>query len=246
MSSVPPQQCLVALDVEGVLTPEIWIAVADEFGIAGLKRTTKDEPDYQLLMDSRIELINANNISLQDIQSVIASLSPLDGAFDFLNELRSRVSVVLLSDTFEEFIQPLMAQLSNPLILCHRLIVGTNGAITGFVERIPNQKFHAVRSFQELNYRVLAAGDSYNDLSMIDQVEQASNEEAMEWAHKLMKEEGILAGISAGAAMAIADRVSKQSGNEGKNIVVILPDSGERYLSTALFEGQFTDNETVQ
>ena len=171
MSSVPPQQCLVALDVEGVLTPEIWIAVADEFGIDGLKRTTKDEPDYQLLMDSRIELINANNISLQDIQSVIASLSPLDGAFDFLNELRSRVSVVLLSDTFEEFIQPLMAQLSNPLILCHRLIVGTNGAITGFVERIPNQKFHAVRSFQELNYRVLAAGDSYNDLSMIDQAD---------------------------------------------------------------------------
>ena len=104
MSSVPPQQCLVALDVEGVLTPEIWIAVADEFGIEGLKRTTKDEPNYQLLMDSRIQLINSNGIALQDIQSVIASLSPLEGASDFLDELRSRVSVVLLSDTFEEFI----------------------------------------------------------------------------------------------------------------------------------------------
>ena len=171
MSSVPPQQCLVALDVEGVLTPEIWIAVADEFGIEGLKRTTKDEPNYQLLMDSRIQLINSNGIALQDIQSVIGSLSPLDGASDFLDELRSRVSVVLLSDTFEEFIQPLMDQLGNPLILCHRLIVDPNGVITGFVERIPNQKFHAVRSFQELNYRVLAAGDSYNDLSMIDQAD---------------------------------------------------------------------------
>ena len=92
MSSVPPQQCLVALDVEGVLTPEIWIAVADEFGIEGLKRTTKDEPNYQLLMDSRIQLINSNGIALQDIQSVIASLSPLEGASDFLDELRSRVS----------------------------------------------------------------------------------------------------------------------------------------------------------
>ena len=171
MSSAPPEQCLVTLDVEGVLTPEIWIAIADQFGIEGLKRTTKDEPNYQLLMDSRIELIKANNISLQDIQCVIASLSPMDGAADFLNVLRSRVSVVLLSDTFEEFIQPLMDQLGNPLILCHRLIVDPNGVITGFVERIPNQKFHAVRSFQELNYRVLAAGDSYNDLSMIDQAD---------------------------------------------------------------------------
>tara|TARA_X000001036_G_C20476612_1_gene723873 strand:- start:121 stop:753 length:633 start_codon:yes stop_codon:yes gene_type:complete len=171
MSVSAPKQFLVTLDVEGVLTPEIWIAVADHFGIDGLKRTTKDEPNYQLLMDERIELVNANNITLQDIQSVIASLSPLDGAVDFLNELRSLVSVVLLSDTFEEFIKPLMHQLGNPLILCHRLIVDENGAISGFAERIPNQKFHAVRSFQELNYRVLAAGDSYNDLSMIDQAD---------------------------------------------------------------------------
>ena len=171
MDTSPPSQFLVTLDVEGVLTPEIWIAVANHFGIDALKRTTKDEPDYQLLMEERISLINEHNISLADIQSIISSLSPLEGALAFLNELRSTVSVVLLSDTFEEFIGPLMLQLQNPVVLCHRLIINDHGHISSFVERTPNQKFEAVRAFQKLNYHVIAAGDSYNDLSMIDQAD---------------------------------------------------------------------------
>ena len=171
MDTSPPSQFLVTLDVEGVLTPEIWIAVANHFGIDALKRTTKDEPDYQLLMKERIRLINEHNISLVDIQSVISSLSPLDGALAFLNELRSVVSVVLLSDTFEEFIGPLMLQLQKPLVLCHRLLIDDDGHISSFAERIPDQKFEAVRALQRLNYQVIAAGDSYNDLSMIDQAD---------------------------------------------------------------------------
>lgn len=171
MESSPPSQFLVTLDVEGVLTPEIWIAVADHFGIDALKKTTKDEPDYQLLMEERIGLVNRHNISLSDIQSVISLLSPLDGALDFLAELRSTVSVVLLSDTFEEFIGPLIIQLQNPLVLCHRLVTNDDGYISSFAERTPNQKFEAVRAFQKLNYQVIAAGDSYNDLSMIDQAD---------------------------------------------------------------------------
>ena len=171
MESHPPSQFLVALDVEGVLTPEIWIAVAEHFNIDGLKRTTKDEPDYRLLMNQRIELVNEHGITLRDIQSVISSLSPLEGAIDFLNELRSSVSVVLLSDTFEEFINPLMRMMGNPVVLCHRLVVDDQSVILNFIERIHNQKFHAVRAFQELNYQVIAAGDSYNDLSMIDQAD---------------------------------------------------------------------------
>ncbi len=171
MDTSPPSQFLITLDVEGVLTPEIWIAVANHFGIDELRRTTKDEPNYQLLMEQRIRLINEHNISLADIQTIISSLSPLDGALAFLNELRSTVSVVLLSDTFEEFIGPLMLQLQNPLVLCHRLIIDENGNIASFAERTQNQKFEAVRAFQKLNYQVIAAGDSYNDLSMIDQAD---------------------------------------------------------------------------
>ena len=171
MDTSPPSQFLVTLDVEGVLTPEIWIAVADHFGIDELKRTTKDEPHYQLLMEQRIRLVNEHNISLADIQSIISSLSPLEGALAFLNELRSTVPVVLLSDTFEEFIGPLMLQLQKPLVLCHRLLIDDDGHISSFAERIPDQKFEAVRALQRLNYQVIAAGDSYNDLSMIDQAD---------------------------------------------------------------------------
>jgi len=171
MYTSSPSQFIVTLDVEGVLTPEIWIAVADHLGIDELKRTTKDEPNYQLLMEQRIRLVNEHEISLADIQSIISSLSPLEGALGFLNELRSIVSVVLLSDTFEEFIGPLMLQLQNPLVLCHRLLINDDGHISSFAERTPNQKFEAVRAFQKLNYKVIAAGDSYNDLSMIDQAD---------------------------------------------------------------------------
>ena len=171
MDAQPPPQCLITLDVEGVLTPEIWIALADHFGVDELKRTTKDEPNYQLLMEERISLLHEHEIRIDDIRQVIASLTPLEGALEFLDSLRSEFPVVLLSDTFEEFIGPLMQQLGNPLILCHRLNVDETGVVTSFSQRTPEQKFHSVRSFQELNYKVIAAGDSYNDLSMIDKAD---------------------------------------------------------------------------
>lgn len=168
MHANPPTQSLVTLDVEGVLTPEIWIAISNFFSVEELKRTTKDEPDYQLLMNQRISLLHKHNISIADIQKVIATLDPLQGALQFLNKLREQFPVVLLSDTFEQFIGPLMQKLGNPLILCHSLEINEVGTIVDFSQRTPNQKFHSVRAFQDLNYKVVAAGDSYNDLSMID------------------------------------------------------------------------------
>ena len=167
MPAEPAPQFVVVLDVEGVLTPEIWIAVADRFGADELRRTTKDEPDYAKLMQGRIDTLAGLGLGLSDIQGVIAQLEPLDGAKDFLDRLRSVTQVVLLSDTFEEFIGPLMAKLGFPTILCHRL-QGVDDRIVGFVPRIENQKMAAVHGFQAMNYRVVAAGDSFNDLNMID------------------------------------------------------------------------------
>lgn len=167
MPAEPAPQFVVVLDVEGVLTPEIWIAVADRFGADELRRTTKDEPDYAKLMQGRIDTLADLGLGLSDIQGVIAQLEPLDGAKDFLDRLRSVTQVVLLSDTFEEFIGPLMAKLGFPTILCHRLQV-VDDRIVGFVPRIENQKMAAVHRFQAMNYRVVAAGDSFNDLNMID------------------------------------------------------------------------------
>ena len=167
MPAEPAPQFVVVLDVEGVLTPEIWIAVADRFGADELRRTTKDEPDYAKLMQGRIDTLAGLGLGLSDIQGVIAQLDPLDGAKDFLDRLRSVTQVVLLSDTFEEFIGPLMAKLGFPTILCHRLQV-VDDRIVGFVPRIENQKMAAVHGFQAMNYRVVAAGDSFNDLNMID------------------------------------------------------------------------------
>ena len=167
MPAEPAPQFVVVLDVEGVLTPEIWIAVADRFGADELRRTTKDEPDYAKLMQGRIDTLAGLGLGLSDIQGVIAQLEPLDGAKDVLDRLRSVTQVVLLSDTFEEFIGPLMAKLGFPTILCHRLQV-VDDRIVGFVPRIENQKMAAVHGFQAMNYRVVAAGDSFNDLNMID------------------------------------------------------------------------------
>lgn len=167
MPAEPAPQFVVVLDVEGVLTPEIWIAVADRFGADELRRTTKDEPDYAKLMQGRIDTLADLGLGLSDIQGVIAQLEPLDGAKEFLDRLRSVTQVVLLSDTFEEFIGPLMAKLGFPTILCHRLQV-VDDRIVGFVPRIENQKMAAVHGFQAMNYRVVAAGDSFNDLNMID------------------------------------------------------------------------------
>lgn len=169
----PPRlrrQHLVVLDVEGVLTPEIWIAVAEATGVDALRRTTQDEPDYAKLMQGRIEALTANGIGLTQIQRVIGELEPLPGAGDFLDRLRAQVQVVLLSDTFEQFISPLMAKLGYPAILCHHLDV-LDDRIVGFTPRIPDQKRRAVQAFKGLNYRVYAAGDSFNDLSMIDEAD---------------------------------------------------------------------------
>jgi phosphoserine/homoserine phosphotransferase len=160
------RQSIVVLDVEGVLVPEIWIAVAERTGIDALRRTTRDEPDYDVLMRGRLELLREHDLTMSLVADVIAGLEPLPGARDFLDALRSRTQVVLLSDTFEQFASPLMAQLGWPTILCHRLVV-TDDRITGYRLRMVDQKREAVQAFRNLHYRVVAAGDSYNDTSML-------------------------------------------------------------------------------
>jgi phosphoserine/homoserine phosphotransferase len=157
---------LVTLDVEGVLVPEIWIAVAERTGIDELRRTTRDEPDYDTLMRDRLDLLERHGLGLGAITATIAELSPLPGAKAFLDELRARLPVVLLSDTFAEFAGPLMAQLGRPTILCHSLEV-VDDRIVGYRLRMADQKRHAVLAFQSLGYRVVASGDSYNDVSML-------------------------------------------------------------------------------
>ena len=161
-----PPQSLAVLDVEGVLTPEVWIAVAERTGIDFLRRTTRDEPDYDVLMKGRIAALDEAGITMTTIMDVVAGLAPLDGALDFLRELQSRMPVVLLSDTFEQFGRPLMAQLGWPLLLCHTLVV-EGGCIADYRLRLPDQKARAVEAFRSLNYRVLAVGDSYNDMTML-------------------------------------------------------------------------------
>jgi phosphoserine / homoserine phosphotransferase len=164
--SAAVKQSIVTLDMEGVLTPEIWIAVAEKTGIAELRRTTRDEPDYDKLMRYRIDILDRHGIRLSDIQNVIGTLKPLPGAREFLNELRTMVQVVILSDTFEQFAAPLIRQLNWPTLLCHRLIV-ENDRIVGYKLRIPEQKQRAVAAFKLLNYNVIAAGDSFNDTAML-------------------------------------------------------------------------------
>ena len=161
-----PQQSIVTLDVEGVLVPEIWIAVSERTGIAELRRTTRDEPDYDKLMRFRLDLLAKHGLKMSMIADVIAGMGPLEGAREFLDDLRSRTQVVLLSDTFEQFGRPLMEQLGWPTIFCHQLIV-ENDQIVNYQLRMADQKRHAVRAFKGLNYRVVAAGDSYNDTAML-------------------------------------------------------------------------------
>ena len=157
---------MIALDMEGVVTPEIWIAVADRTGVDELRRTTRDEPDYQALMDYRIDMLDRHGIALSLIQEVIRGLDVLEGARDFLDELRSRHQVVLLSDTFEQFAEPFMEQLGRPHLLCHRLAV-ENDRVVSFTPRVADPKKRAVESYQGLNYHVTAMGDSHNDLGML-------------------------------------------------------------------------------
>lgn len=156
--------------MEGVLTPEIWIAVAERTGIPELRRTTREEPDYDKLMNYRIGIMDRHGITLSRIQEVIGGLEPLPGALDFLAELRRRTQLIILSDTFEQFAHPLMRRMEWPTLFCHRLVV-ENDRITGYRLRLPDQKRRAVEALQALNYRVIAAGDSYNDTTMLGQAD---------------------------------------------------------------------------
>jgi phosphoserine / homoserine phosphotransferase len=165
-SHLAPPQTIVTLDLEGVLVPEIWIAVAERTGVDALRRTTRDEPDYDVLMRGRLAILEQHGLTMSMIADVIAGLAPMDGAREFLDALRDRTQVVILSDTFEQFGAPLMRQLGMPTILCHQLIVADD-RIVDYRLRMPDQKRHAVTAFRSLNYRVVSAGDSYNDASML-------------------------------------------------------------------------------
>lgn len=160
------QQSIVTLDVEGVLVPEIWIAVSERTGIAALRRTTRDEPDYDKLMRFRLGLLEQHGLTMSTIADVIAGMGPLPGARAFLDDLRSRTQVILLSDTFEQFGRPLMEQLGWPTLFCHQLVV-TDDRIIDYQLRMSDQKRHAVAALKGLNFRVVAAGDSYNDTAML-------------------------------------------------------------------------------
>lgn len=162
---------IACLDLEGVLVPEIWINVAKRTGIEALKATTRDIPDYDVLMKQRLAILKQHNLGLPDIQAVIADMGPMEGALEFVDWLRERFQVVILSDTFYEFAQPLMRQLGWPALLCHRLEVDAQGQVTDYILRQKDPKREAVKAFHALNYRVIAAGDSYNDTSMLSEAE---------------------------------------------------------------------------
>lgn len=158
---------ITCLDLEGVLVPEIWIAFAEETGIQELKRTTRDEPDYDKLMNYRIKILKEHNLGLKEIQETIAKINPLPGAKEFLDELRSCTQAIILSDTFEQFAAPLMKKLGMPTIFCNTLEVAPSGEITGFKMRCENSKYTTVKALQSCGYETIASGDSYNDLGMI-------------------------------------------------------------------------------
>lgn len=158
---------ITCLDLEGVLVPEIWIAFAEATGIPELKRTTRDEPDYDKLMNWRIGILKEHGLGLKEIQETIAKIDPLPGAREFLDELRSFTQVIIISDTFTQFATPLMKKLGWPTIFCNSLEVAQNGEITGFKMRIENSKYTTVKALQSIGYETIASGDSYNDLGMI-------------------------------------------------------------------------------
>lgn len=158
---------IVCLDLEGVLVPEIWINFAERSGIEELRATTRDIPDYDVLMQQRLKILDEHNLTLGDIQNVIAGMGPMSGANDFLNKLREKFQVVILSDTFYEFAAPLMRQLDHPTLFCHRLESNAAGRIINYHLRMPNHKCAAVKAFHQLNFKVIAAGDSYNDTAML-------------------------------------------------------------------------------
>lgn len=158
---------IACLDLEGVLVPEIWIEFANKTGIESLKATTRDIPDYDVLMKQRLRILDEHNLKLQDIQEVIATLKPLEGAVEFVNWLRERFQVIILSDTFYEFSQPLMRQLGFPTLFCHRLITDDEGRVIDYKLRQADPKRQSIRALQTIYYRTIAAGDSYNDTTML-------------------------------------------------------------------------------
>ena len=158
---------IVCLDLEGVFVPEIWVAFAEASGIPELKRTTRDEPDYDKLMRWRLQVLKAHNLGLNEIQEIIEKIQPMEGAKVFLDELRALTQVVIISDTFTQFGSPLMKKLGYPTLLCNTLEVAENGEITGFKMRVENTKLSTVKALQSIGYETIAAGDSYNDLGMI-------------------------------------------------------------------------------
>ena len=158
---------IVCLDMEGVLVPEIWIAFAEAAGIPELKRTTRDEPDYDKLMKYRIDILNQHGLGLKEIQDTIAKIEPLEGAKKFLDELRTLTQVIILSDTFTQFGMPLMAKLNWPTLFCNTLEVDENGKIVGYKMRVEKSKYTTVKALQSIGYETICAGDSYNDLGMI-------------------------------------------------------------------------------
>jgi len=158
---------VACLDLEGVLLPEIWINVAERTGIPELRRTTRDEPDYDKLMRFRLEILDARGLGIHEIQQVIGGLEPLDGALEFVGWLRERFQVLVLSDTFYEFARPLMAKLAWPTLFCHNLEIDAEGRIRGYRLRMPDQKRHSVRALGDIHFRTIAVGDSYNDTTML-------------------------------------------------------------------------------
>ena len=163
---------IACLDLEGVLVPEIWINVARKTGIDALLATTRDIPDYDVLMTQRLRILDEHGLKIDDIQEVIEGLGPLDGAVDFLDWLKSEFQVVILSDTFYEFAKPLMRQLGWPTLFCHRLGIAPDGRVEAYHLRMPDQKREAVKRFHELKFKVIASGDSYNDTSMLGEADQ--------------------------------------------------------------------------
>jgi len=158
---------MVCLDLEGVLVPEIWISFSEAVGIPELRRTTRDEPDYDKLMNFRLDILKKNNLKLPDIQKVISGMDPLAGAIEFTNTLREKTQLVILSDTFEQFAKPLMKKLMFPTLFCNTLKIAEDGAVTGYALRQKNGKKEAIKAFRSMNTRIFAAGDSFNDLAMI-------------------------------------------------------------------------------
>jgi phosphoserine/homoserine phosphotransferase len=167
IESEPAEMHLVCLDLEGVLVPEIWIALAERTGIESLRRTTRDEPDYDRLMRGRLELLRRHGLGFADVEAAVATLAPLEGARTFLDALRSSYPIVILSDTFQQFAGPLIAQLGWPTLLCHELVIAEDGGVADYRLRMLDHKRQAVEAFQKLNYTVIAVGDSYNDTTML-------------------------------------------------------------------------------